>query len=93
MGPAYVYMYVCNTFRMSQPPHSLCANNFEMHMFVLIKNGGRPEKRYWIVCLKLAVSMKILAHNAYDAKFDTSGPAHHEGFIEMSKAVWLSILT
>ena len=79
---------------MSQPPALfLCANNFEIHMFVLIKNGGRPEKRYRIVCLKLAVSMKILAHNAYDAKLDTSGPAHCEGYIEMSKAAWLSILT
>ena len=42
------------------PALFLCANNFEIHVFVLIKNGGRSEKQYWIVCLKLAVLMIMM---------------------------------
>ena len=60
-GPC-VCMFVMHSVCLS-PCALLCTNNFEMHVFVLIKNGGRSEKRYRIVCLKLAVlmiTMKIL---------------------------------
>ena len=52
----YIYIYEMHSVCLI-PVLFLCANNYEIHMFVLIKNGGNLEKRCRMACLELAVSM------------------------------------